>query len=228
MMEPTLRFLALKNRPGIQTMATVAFTFHSIFLMAHLLAVVSGEDITMHLRLSSVDVSLQEIRLAVIPRMLLMVVTIVVDLLLIIGIEDNSVLAMKLFAGWTALDIVVDFSVCLSLVVLKSNRLNAVCAGRVYQYARAKQAESVHRLEDDEQLQPLQEEEEPDEEEPAPEGDRRQEGEQCFEDPGPSTSNAGRSLSPDPVTSAFVPIIEELALASGIESPDSGAGRDDK
>lgn len=214
--------------------------------MAHLLAVVSGEDITMHLRLSSVDVSLQEIRLAVIPRMLLMVVTIVVDLLLIIGIEDNSVLAMKLFAGWTALDIVVDFSVCLSLVVLKSNRLNmkmlsnalgvytlvlavkAVCAGRVYQYARAKQAESVHRLEDDEQLQPLQEEEEPDEEEPAPEGDRRQEREQCFEDPGPSTSNAGRSLSPDPVTSAFVPIIEELALASGIESPDSGAGRDDK
>ncbi|KAL1469772.1 hypothetical protein MTO96_024857 [Rhipicephalus appendiculatus] len=81
-----------------------------------------------------------EICLVLVPRMLMLFATIVVDLLLVIGIEDDSQYAMKIFVNWTALDVLVDSLICISLVVLKNNWRNGACAYLVRRYARARLA----------------------------------------------------------------------------------------
>ncbi|XP_049519052.1 uncharacterized protein LOC125943642 [Dermacentor silvarum] len=155
-MESVLEFVALRNQPGIQTMATIFFTFHSLFLMGQLFAIMGSTDVMMHLKLASIDTSILEMCLVLVPRMLMLFATIVVDLLLVIGIEDDSQSAMKVFVNWTALDVLVDSLICISVVVLKSNRLNVkillgllgaystflvakgACAYQVRKYARAR------------------------------------------------------------------------------------------
>ncbi|KAG0427463.1 hypothetical protein HPB47_025477 [Ixodes persulcatus] len=89
----------LKNKPGIQTMASVCFTFHSMFLTAHLFAVVSADDVSMYLKLNSIDTSVQDVRLVAITRMIMMCVTIVVSLFLVIGIEDAVFSAILITAA---------------------------------------------------------------------------------------------------------------------------------
>ncbi|XP_070393730.1 uncharacterized protein [Dermacentor albipictus] len=166
-MEAVFEFVALRNQPGIQTMATIFFTFHSLFLMGQMFAIMGSTDIMMHLKLASIDTSILEICLVLVPRMLMLFATIVVDLLLVIGIEDDSQWAMKLFVRWTALDVLVDSLICISVVVLKSNRLNVkillgllgayttflvakgVCAYRVRKYARTRLAGSSPKVEEE-------------------------------------------------------------------------------
>ncbi|KAL1465989.1 hypothetical protein MTO96_026961 [Rhipicephalus appendiculatus] len=166
-MEAVFEFVALRNQPGIQTMATIFFTFHSLLLMGQFLAVLTSTDLMMHLKFASIDTSILEICLVLVPRMLMLFATIVVDLLLVIGIEDNSQYAMKIFVNWTALDVLVDSLICISLVVLKSNWRNVkvllsylgaystflvakgACAYLVRRYARARLADSSPKPEEE-------------------------------------------------------------------------------
>ncbi|KAL1465990.1 hypothetical protein MTO96_026961 [Rhipicephalus appendiculatus] len=148
-MEAVFEFVALRNQPGIQTMATIFFTFHSLLLMGQFLAVLTSTDLMMHLKFASIDTSILEICLVLVPRMLMLFATIVVDLLLVIGIEDNSQYAMKIFVNWTALDVLVDSLICISLVVLKSNWRNGACAYLVRRYARARLADSSPKPEEE-------------------------------------------------------------------------------
>ncbi|KAH7961205.1 hypothetical protein HPB52_005479 [Rhipicephalus sanguineus] len=148
-MEAVFEFVALRNQPGIQTMATIFFTFHSLFLMGQFLAVLASTDVMMHLKFASIDTSIPEICLVLVPRMLMLFATIVVDLLLVIGIEDDSQYAMKIFVNWSGLDVLVDSLICISLVVLKSNRHNGACAYLVRRYARARLADSSPKPEEE-------------------------------------------------------------------------------
>ncbi|XP_077512033.1 uncharacterized protein LOC144122961 isoform X2 [Amblyomma americanum] len=176
-MESPYDFFALKNQAGIQTMGTIFFVF----------AVMSGQDMIMRLKFASINTSFLEICLALVPRMLLVFVTICVDLLLVIGIEDDSPRAMKLFVNWTAAEVVADFLLCVTMVAFKSTRRNVktvlgvfagyvifllvkgVCAYRVRTYARSKKKKD---------------------EEPKPE-------ETPAEEPQPSTSGARNETTSD-------------------------------
>ncbi|KAL3204225.1 hypothetical protein MRX96_041316 [Rhipicephalus microplus] len=65
--------------------------FHSLFLLGLFLAVFTSTEIVTHLKFASIDTSISEICFVLVPRMLMLFATIVVDLLLVIGIEDNII-----------------------------------------------------------------------------------------------------------------------------------------
>ncbi|KAK8771385.1 hypothetical protein V5799_025373 [Amblyomma americanum] len=104
--------------------------------MAQVFAVMSGQDMIMRLKFASINTSFLEICLALVPRMLLVFVTICVDLLLVIGIEDDSPRAMKLFVNWTAAEVVADFLLCVTMVAFKSTRRNVSKLILVYIFAQ--------------------------------------------------------------------------------------------
>ncbi|XP_072142378.1 uncharacterized protein [Dermacentor andersoni] len=130
-MESVFEFVALRNQPGIQTMATIFFTFHSLFLMGQMFAIMGSTDIMMHLKLASIDTSILEICLVLVPRMLMLFATIVVDLVLVIGIEDVKIL-LGLLGAYT------------TFLVAKG-----VCAYRVRKYARTRLAGSSPKVEEE-------------------------------------------------------------------------------
>ncbi|XP_037287169.2 uncharacterized protein LOC119180114 isoform X2 [Rhipicephalus microplus] len=82
--------LMFKNRPGIQTTSSIFFTLNSVLVMVFLFSVLKAEDAAVQLKLSSIDSNPAEIQFAGSLVVASFYISSLVDLYLIIGIEDMT------------------------------------------------------------------------------------------------------------------------------------------
>ncbi|XP_065288607.1 uncharacterized protein [Dermacentor albipictus] len=86
------QFLHFRDRPSIQTMASVCFAMNSIHLVAVLYAAMSADDAIVMLKLNGIESTVTELHIAGGSRFVLYYITIFADLFLIIGIEDFTLI----------------------------------------------------------------------------------------------------------------------------------------
>ncbi|XP_037515847.1 uncharacterized protein LOC119393096 [Rhipicephalus sanguineus] len=101
-------FLLFRDRPSIQTMASVCFAMNSIHLVAVLYAAMSADDAIVMLKLNGIESTVTELHIAGGSRFVLYYITIFADLFLIIGIEDNCRLGMLTFIWWNSFRIFLE------------------------------------------------------------------------------------------------------------------------
>ncbi|XP_064489617.1 uncharacterized protein LOC135401264 [Ornithodoros turicata] len=123
----------LRTKLSIQTMTSICFTFNSVVLVFHVFAMMSSEDAAVYLKLNSIDALPSEIQAITIPRMVLICVTIVIDLFLVIGIEDNVKAALRGFVFWNTFMVVVESLTISGIAIWKGTAENVTlllaCAG---------------------------------------------------------------------------------------------------
>ncbi|KAH8023592.1 hypothetical protein HPB51_014841 [Rhipicephalus microplus] len=102
------QFLLFRDRPSIQTMASVCFAMNSIHLVAVLYAAMSADDAIVTLKLNGIESTVTELHIAGGSRFVLYYITIFADLFLIIGIEDNCRLGMLTFIWWNSFRIFLE------------------------------------------------------------------------------------------------------------------------
>ncbi|XP_049525851.1 uncharacterized protein LOC119457079 isoform X3 [Dermacentor silvarum] len=102
------QFLHFRDRPSIQTMASVCFAMNSIHLVAVLYTAMSADDAIVMLKLNGIESTVTELHIAGGSRFVLYYITIFADLFLIIGIEDNCRLGMLTFIWWNSFRIFLE------------------------------------------------------------------------------------------------------------------------
>ncbi|KAL1419830.1 hypothetical protein MTO96_004738 [Rhipicephalus appendiculatus] len=102
------QFLLFRDRPSIQTMASVCFAMNSIHLVAVLYVAMSADDAIVMLKLNGIESTVTELHIAGGSRFVLYYITIFADLFLIIGIEDNCRLSMLTFIWWNSFRIFLE------------------------------------------------------------------------------------------------------------------------
>ncbi|XP_054927470.1 uncharacterized protein [Dermacentor andersoni] len=129
------QFLHFRDRPSIQTMASVCFAMNSIHLVAVLYAAMSADDAIVMLKLNGIESTVTELHIAGGSRFVLYYITIFADLFLIIGIEDNCRLGMLTFIWWNSFRIFLEVLTIVGVGLWKGTSENGFFTRRVFHYS---------------------------------------------------------------------------------------------
>ncbi|XP_077516603.1 uncharacterized protein LOC144127484 [Amblyomma americanum] len=92
----------LRSRSSIQSFAALCFISNALLLLILFFIVVNPEEATVYIKLSIVHTTLKEVTLLPIPYVITTTLSIMVDLLLLIGIEDNCREVLQVYIGWSS------------------------------------------------------------------------------------------------------------------------------
>ncbi|XP_070387944.1 uncharacterized protein [Dermacentor albipictus] len=107
------------NKPSIQTM-----TIHTIALMTCLLAILKSDDAAVYLKLKAIECTSPEIFIVAVFGMVITYISILTDLFLLVGIEDNCRMAMSLFTWWNSFCISLQSMLAVGVLTSKVTREN--------------------------------------------------------------------------------------------------------
>ncbi|XP_077514837.1 uncharacterized protein LOC144125381 [Amblyomma americanum] len=124
-------YLKLTDKPSIQTMASASFTVNTIALMTCLFAIIKSDDAAVYLKLQAIDSAPGEIFVVSITGIVVTYTSILTDLFLLVGIEDNCRLAMQLFTWWSSFCISLKGLLVLCAVAWKVTAENLILFVRV-------------------------------------------------------------------------------------------------
>ncbi|XP_077524675.1 uncharacterized protein LOC144136306 [Amblyomma americanum] len=117
-------FLLFRDRPSIQTMASVCFAMNSIHLVAVLYTAMSADDAIVILKLNGIESTVTELHIAGGSRFVIYYITVFADLFLIIGIEDNCRLGMLTFIWWNSFRIFLEVLTIVGVGIWKGTSEN--------------------------------------------------------------------------------------------------------
>lgn len=111
-------------------------TIHTIALMTCLLIILKSDDAAVHLKLNAIDCTSTEIFIVAVSGMMITCISILTDLFLLVGIEDNCRVAMRLFTWWNSFCISLKCMLVIGALTWKVTRENSHYTRRVHAYYR--------------------------------------------------------------------------------------------
>ncbi|XP_054929485.1 uncharacterized protein [Dermacentor andersoni] len=114
----------LRSRSSIQSFAALCFISNALLLLILFFIVVNPEEATVYIKLSIVHTTLKEVSLLPIPYVITTTLSIMVDLLLLIGIEDNCREVLQVYIGWSSACTAFESVSWIGLVAWKANSEN--------------------------------------------------------------------------------------------------------
>ncbi|KAL1457296.1 hypothetical protein MTO96_027695 [Rhipicephalus appendiculatus] len=114
----------LRSRSSIQSFAALCFICNALLLLILFFIVVNPEEATVYIKLSIVHTNLKEVSLLPIPYVITTTLSIMVDLLLLIGIEDNCREVLQVYIGWSSLCTAFECVSWIGFVAWKANSEN--------------------------------------------------------------------------------------------------------
>ncbi|XP_064489620.1 uncharacterized protein LOC135401267 [Ornithodoros turicata] len=118
-------FFRLQSRPSIQALGALCFICNALLLLLLFFILINPEEATMYMKLSIIRTNVKEMTLAPVPFVVTTCISIMVDLFLVVGIEDNCPQALTTFINWGSLCMGFELVAWIGIIIVKVNKVNS-------------------------------------------------------------------------------------------------------